>query len=298
MESWRPQAAHDRINTLPCVAGKQTGSGSGMSDDVVDLQLDRAHPARMYDYYLGGHTNFLADREAVGRVLAHFPSVVVAARANRAFMHRSTRLLADSGLRQFLDIGTGIPRQPNLHEIAQRVTPSARIVYIDNDPIVLAHAKALLRSNPAGRTAYIQADLRDPAGILSAPALLETLDLREPIALSLNAVLNFIPDDRDPHGIVEYLKGALAPGSALAISMGTADFAPRTIDEGIVEVYRSSGTPTQPRSRAETARFFEGWSLLPPGITTTHRWNPDKPPAEAEITDAQVAAYAAVARKS
>jgi SAM-dependent methyltransferase len=268
-----------------------------MGDDVVDLQLDRAHPARMYDYYLGGHTNFLADREAVGRVLEMFPSVIVSARANREFMHRATRLLARGGIRQFLDIGTGIPREPNLHEIAQGVTPDARIVYVDNDPIVLAHAKALLHSHPEGRTAYIQADLHDPAGILDTPVLRETLDLSEPVALSLIAVLNFVPDAQDPYGIVEHLKAALAPGSALVITMGTRDFAPQIIEQGIVEVYQSSGTPTQPRTRAETERFFDGWSLVDPGLTTTFRWNPDDDPSESGIVDAQAAAYAGVARK-
>jgi hypothetical protein len=268
-----------------------------MDDETVDLQVDRAHSARMYDYYLGGHTNFLADREAVGRVLAVFPSVLVAARANRAFMRRSTRFLAESGLRQFLDIGTGIPNSPNLHEIAQGVAPDSRVVYVDNDPIVLAHAKALLRSHQAGHTAYIQADLADPESILSAPALLETLDLNRPVALSLNAVLNFIPDERGAYDIVRRLKDALAPGSALVISHGTRDFDPVVVQKGVVDVYRSAGTPIQARSRAEVARFFDGWDLVDPGVTTSYRWRPDGEEAPPDMTDAQAAAYVAVARK-
>jgi hypothetical protein len=268
-----------------------------MDDDVVDLQVDRAHSARMYDYYLGGHTNFLADREAVGAVLAVFPSVLVAARANRAFMHRSTRFLADSGLRQFLDVGTGIPHSPNLHEIAQRVAPDARVVYVDNDPIVLAHARALLLSHRAGRTAYLQADLADPESILSAPTLLKTLDLSRPVALSLNAVLNFIPDERGAYSIVGRLKDALAPGSALVVSHGTRDFDPVTVQKGVLDVYQSAGTPIQARSRAEVARFFDGWDLVDPGVTASYRWRPDEHAAPPDMTDAQAAAYVAVARK-
>jgi hypothetical protein len=268
-----------------------------MDDDIVDLQVDRAHSARMYDYYLGGHTNFLADREAVGRVLAVFPSVLVAARANRAFMYRSTRFLAESGLRQFLDIGTGIPHSPNLHEIAQSVAPDSRVVYVDNDPIVLAHARALLRSHEAGHTGYIHADLADPQGILAAPTLLETLDLSRPVALSLNAVLNFMPDEHGAYSIVKRLKDALAPGSALVISHGTRDFDPVIVQKGVVEVYQAAGTPIQARSRAEVARFFDGWDLVAPGITTSYRWRPDQDAAPPDTTDAQAAAYVAVAIK-
>ena len=283
--------------TAPHVGGRREETGRGMDDDAVDLQMDRAHSARMYDYYLGGHTNFLADREAVGKVLSVFPSVMVAARANRAFMHRSTRFLAHRGLRQFLDIGTGIPNSPNLHEVAQSVAPDARVVYVDNDPIVLAHAKALLRSHEAGHTGYIEADLADPASILSAPTLLETLDLSRPVALSLNAVLNFIPDERGAYSIVQRLKGALAPGSALVISHGTRDFDPVVVQKGVVDVYQAAGTPVQARDRDEVARFFDGWDLVDPGITATYRWRPDGVAAVLDMTDAQAAAYVGVAIK-
>ena len=268
-----------------------------MDENAVDLELDRAHSARMYDYYLGGRTNFLADREAVGKLMAIFPAILVAARANREFMHRSTRFLAESGLRQFLDIGTGIPTRPNLHEIAQGVAPESRIVYVDNDPIVLAHAKALLQSHEAGRTAYVQADLAAPDDIMAAPALREALDLAQPVALSLNAVLHFVPDEQNAYGIVEQLKSALAPGSALAISHGTADFTPESVARRGTEVLRAAGTASQGRSRAEVARFFDGWDLVEPGITVSHRWRMEEPEELSDITDAEASTYVAVARK-
>ena len=262
----------------------------------VDLQLDRAHSARMYDYYLGGHTNFPADREAVGRVMAAFPQALAAARANRAFMHRSTRYLARRGLRQFLDIGTGIPTSPNLHEIAQEAARDARILYVDNDPIVLAHAQALLRSEPDGRTAYLQADLREPDTILSAPVLRETLDLTRPVALSLNAVLHFVTDEHGAHAIVDSLKGALAPGSALVVSHGTTDFAPAAM-KSATDVYRAAVTSAQTRTFDEVARFFEGWDVVAPGIVPSHRWLPDPGAGALSMTDAESSCYVAVAFK-
>jgi hypothetical protein len=267
--------------------------------NAIDLQLDRPHSARMYDYYLGGRTNFTADREAVGKVMAAFPAALVAARANRDFMHRSIRYLAQHGMGQFLDIGTGIPTSPNLHEVAQGVTPGARIVYVDNDPIVLTHAQALLTSSPEGRTAYVHADLGEPESILASAELAETLDLGRPVALSLNAVLHFIADGRaglSAHRIVETLKDALAPGSALVISHGTADFSPVAAAE-TTEIYRAVGTSAQPRSRTEIEAFFEGWDLVEPGIAVTHRWHPDEADLLSDISDAEAACYAAVAFK-
>ena len=266
-----------------------------MEDSAVDLQLDRAHSARMYDYYLGGTTNFPADREAVGRVIAAFPQALIAARANRGFMRRAARYLAEHGLRQFLDVGTGIPTQPNLHEVAQQVDPEARVVYVDNDPIVLAHAQALLISAPEGRTAYVEADLAEPDAILKTSVLHETLDLSRPVALSLNAVLHFIPDDEEAYRIVQTFKEALPLGSALAISHGTGDFT-QTL-ENAVGVYRSVGTATQLRSREQFARFFEGWDVTEPGITLSHRWRPDQETEASLITDAEASCYVAVARK-
>jgi hypothetical protein len=266
-----------------------------MDDTGVDLQLERAHSARMYDYYLGGRTNFPADREAVGRVMAIFPQVLAAARANREFMHRSTRYLAGRGLRQFLDIGTGIPTSPNLHEVAQAAAPEARVVYVDNDPIVLAHAQALLHSSPEGRTAYVQADLNEPTAILSAPTLHETLDLDRPVALSLNAVLHFMPDDDVAYDVIEHLVKALAPGSALVISHGTSDFAPAV--DSTTEVYHRAGTDIRPRTRDEVARFFDNLDLVEPGLTVSYRWRPDDESGILGMTDSEASFYAGVAYK-
>ncbi len=263
---------------------------------AVDLKLDRPHSARMYDYLLGGKTNFRADREAVGAVLAIFPAALVSARTNREFMHRATRYLAAEGMRQFLDIGTGIPTPPNLHEVAQSVAQEARVVYTDNDPIVLAHAAALLRSRPRGRTAYVEADVTRPADILSAPELYETLDLKQPVALSLNALLHFVIDARDPYGIIEYLKSQLVSGSTLTITHGTTDFAPEAMGK-ITDIYTKAGTELQYRTREEITRFFDGWELIDPGVILAHHWRPAAGDDIDNITGAEAACYAAVARK-
>ncbi|MQY23291.1 SAM-dependent methyltransferase [Nocardia macrotermitis] len=261
----------------------------------VDLQKDQPHTARMYDYYLGGKDHYRADREAAEKVVGIWPGVRVAARQNRAFIHRVTRYLANAGVRQFLDIGTGIPTEPNLHQVAQQVAPDARIVYADNDPLVLVHARALMVSSPEGRTNYVSADVTTPEQILESPGLHDTLDLTRPIALSLNALLHFIPDDRDPHGIVDTLMDRLAPGSYLVMTHVTPDFDPTSIGT-VVDIYRHSGLPCQVRSKAEFARFFERFELIDPGVEVPHRWRPDGAPTP-EKMDAEVSAYAAVARK-
>ncbi|WP_030060453.1 SAM-dependent methyltransferase [Streptomyces novaecaesareae] len=262
--------------------------------DGVDLRLNVPHSARMYDYYLGGFTNFAADREAAGHALAVAPWLRAAARVNRSFMHRSTRVLAEAGFDQFLDIGTGIPTSPNLHEIAQSIRPHARVVYADNDPIVLSHAQALLTGTPEGRTAYVEADVTDPASVLDAPGTRDTVDLSRPVALSLNALLHFVPDAHGAYELVAHLKSVLAPGSALVMSHVTPDFAPDDI-AGLVRIYESAGTAAQARTLPEFTRFFDGWTLLAPGVVPTPRWRPpaDEPPVEA----AEASAYAAVAVK-
>ncbi|WP_407697907.1 SAM-dependent methyltransferase [Streptomyces kaniharaensis] len=272
--------------------GTMTTGGDGAE---IDLQLHRAHSARMYDYFLGGTTNFAPDREAAGQAMAVFPWAGTAARANRAFMHRSTRVLAGTGIAQFLDIGTGIPTSPNLHEVAQGVNPRARVVYTDNDPIVYAHAQALLHSTEQGRTAYVQADVRDPEAILNSPMLHDTLDLTRPVALSLVALLHFVPGSDDAHAVVDRLKRALPSGSALVLSHGTRDFAPAETAR-VAQVYTAAGTAVQQRTREEIGRFFDGWRLLDPGLVATHRWRPDGD-TDPTVTDAQISAYAAVAVK-
>jgi hypothetical protein len=268
----------------------------------VELRTDQPNIARMYDYYLGGRDNYAADRAAAGAAIAAFPAIMVIARTNRVWMHRATRFLAERGVRQFLDIGTGIPTSPNLHEIAQSVTPGSRVVYVDKDPVVLAQAERLLNGSPEGRTEFVQADVSDPASILAAPQLTETLDLGRPVGLSLNALLHFFPDDQgpDPYGIVEHLLGALAPGSYLALSHVTTDFDPEGISRAL-EVYRSSGIPVQARDRTGLERFFAGLELVPPGVEVPHRWDADGMAEEsritADVTDAEVSLYVGIARK-
>ncbi|MFJ7907130.1 SAM-dependent methyltransferase [Kitasatospora sp. NPDC096204] len=261
------------------------------SDAEVNLAIHRPHTARMYDYFLDGTTNFPADREAAGHALAVFPQAPFAARANRAFMHRATRALARSGITQFLDVGTGIPTSPNVHEIAQRTEPRARIVYADNDPIVLTHAQALLHSSPEGRTAYVQADVREPEALLEAVRATGVLDFTRPIALSLVALLHFVPEGA--HEIAETLRNAMpVRGSALVMSHFTPDYAPQ--DAARMErVYRDNGNPVRARDHDEFSRFFTGWDLLDPGITSTPRWRPE--PDDERISDAQASCLAAVA---
>ncbi|MFE8941958.1 MULTISPECIES: SAM-dependent methyltransferase [unclassified Streptomyces] len=265
--------------------------------DVVDLEMDRPHSARMYDYFLGGITNFPADRDAAARAMGAFPSILIAARSNRAFMHRSTRHLAEQGMDQFLDIGTGIPTSPNLHEVAQTTTPHAHVVYTDNDPIVLAHARALLHSHPEGRTAYVPGDVTDPTALLEHPALRDELDFTRPIALSLNALLHFVTDQHhDVRGIVARLKDALPSGSTLTISHVTPDFDPDAIAR-LAAIYQAAGTPGQARTRDEILTFFDGWELLDPGLVPILRWRPDPHEAHLNFSDADAACYAGIARK-
>ncbi|MFJ4921658.1 SAM-dependent methyltransferase [Streptomyces sp. NPDC088725] len=259
-------------------------------DTAVNLDIHLAHSARMYDYYLGGTTNFPADREAAGRALAVFPVARAAARSNRAFMHRTTRALAESGIRQFLDVGTGIPTSPNLHEIAQRAAPEADVVYADNDPIVLIHAQALLRSTSQGRTAYVQADVQEPKAVLDAAR--ELLDFTQPIALSMNALLHFVPGTA--HEIVESFKDRLPSGSTLTISHLTPDFAAEETAR-LVEVYTASGTQVEARTKEQFTRFFTGWDLLDPGVVATPRWRPSPSSDSEPVTDAEASCYGAVA---
>lgn len=257
------------------------------------LDPTRPHPARMYDAYLGGKDNYQADRDAVDRVLEVFPHVREMARTNREFMQRVTRYLAESGIRQFLDIGTGIPTEPNLHQIAQTVAPDTRVVYCDNDPLVLTHARALMTGTPEGAVAYLDADFNNPTAILAAPELHETLNLTQPVAVSLIALLHFIPDD--PYETVATLMDAVPPGSVLVISHATPDFDPDSIAEA-ERIYRESGLTPRARSREEISEFFRDLELLDPGIVPPHRWrnNGIEHPAG---TDARVSFYAAVGRK-
>ncbi len=261
----------------------------------VDLDTRVAHPARMYDYILGGKDNFAADQAAAQAVMAANPHVATAMRENRAVMRRMAAYLArDRGIRQFLDIGTGLPTSPNMHEVVQTIAPQARIVYVDNDPIVLAHARALLSSSSDGTCAYLDADLRAPDKILADPQLLRTLDLSRPTALMLFGIVHFLPDSDDPYGIVARLVSALAPGSYLAIQHATADFYPP--GGGTAEAYNRAGIAFQYRTRDEFGRFLAGLHPVPPGIVPMAEWRAGDEP-QPRPSPLEAGGYAAVARK-
>jgi hypothetical protein len=259
----------------------------------VDLGVDRPHPARVYDVLLGGKTNYQADREAAQKALENLPIARKAAVENRAFMHRAVRYLAGRGIRQFLDIGTGIPTPPNLHDVAQEIAPESRVVYVDNDPIVLVHSRALYTGHPSGRTAYIDGDLCEPDGIIGHPELAATLDLTEPVALTLLAVLHWLPADADPYAIVNRLLGALPSGSHLVISHVTADFDPPAL-KAVRSDLEERGSNVTPRSREQVAAFFDGLELAEPGLSLIEQWHPAAPPAD---PDGIVPLYVAVGRK-
>ncbi|MGW3043377.1 SAM-dependent methyltransferase [Kitasatospora sp. NPDC001159] len=261
----------------------------------VDLRTDQAHSARVYDYLLGGKTNFPADREVADRLLADLPGARDGAAAARAVMHRMVRRLAGKhGVRQFLDVGTGIPTAPNLHEIAQSVDPSCRVVYVDNDPIVLAHSRALLTSTPEGRTAYVEGDLREPDQFLADPAVAATLDLTEPVALTLINIVHFLSDEA-AHPPVRKLLTALPSGSFLALSAGTADNAPDQVAVGSRR-YAEAGIEVHVRSRAAVERFFTGLELDDPGVVLINRWHPELG-EPSTVADSEVSVYGGLARK-
>jgi hypothetical protein len=261
----------------------------------VELDTGVAHPARMYDFILGGKDNFAADQAAARAAMAANPHVATAMRENRAVMRRMAAFLArDRGIRQFLDIGTGLPTSPNLHEVVQTIAPEARIVYVDNDPIVLAHARALLSSSSDGSCAYLDADLRTPDKILADPGLPRTLDMSKPIALMLFGIVHFLPDSDDPYGVVARLVSALAPGSYLAIQHATADFYPP--GGGTAGAYNRVGIPFQYRTRDEFERFLTGLHLVPPGIVPMAEWRADDEP-QPRPSPLEAGGYAAVARK-
>ncbi|WP_370083947.1 SAM-dependent methyltransferase [Streptacidiphilus sp. MAP12-16] len=260
----------------------------------TDLRSEVPHPARVYDWLLGGKDHFPADRVAGERLVAADPAMRVAARANRAFLQRAVRHLAAEGIDQFLDIGTGIPAAGNTHEIAQGVNPQSRVMYVDNDPIVLAHARALMAGPGHGETRVLQADLREPQKILADPDTRHLLDFDRPVALLLVAILHFIPDGDDPYGIVADLLDILAPGSYLVLTHGTLDFMAPEVGERAIAVYNNSGTSVTGRSHAEVSRFLDGLDVLPPGLVTAPFWHPETPTT---AEDARLPLYAAVARK-
>ncbi|MEV0844516.1 SAM-dependent methyltransferase [Streptomyces sp. NPDC049954] len=270
-----------------------SGTNESTTSPVIDTS--RPHPARMYDFWLGGKDNYPVDEELGRQVLAIEPSVRDVARANRAFMRRATRWAASHGMRQFLDIGTGIPTEPNLHQVAQAVAPEARVVYCDNDPIVLAHAEALMRGTPEGATAYVQADVREPRDILEQAS--EVLDFTRPVQLSLVALLHFVSDEQGAYELVGTLTDALAPGSQLVVTH--AGYTPGDARLGEVDdQYRAGGITLALRTREEIARFFGDFEILEPGLVGADRWRPELDESPQTSLPDSVVFYGGVARRT
>jgi SAM-dependent methyltransferase len=245
------------------------------------VDTTRPHPARRYDYWLGGKDNYAADRASAEEIERHsFPTVRLSARHNRQFLGRVVAHLAErEGIRQFLDIGAGLPAANNVHEVAQAVDPRARVVYVDNDPIVLAHARVLLQGTPEGATAYIDADVRRPSSILTDPDLLATLDMTRPVAVTLLAIMHFVSDEERPYEIVAQLRDALPPGSFIVITHATNDHLSAERRRASVLANQRAGVQFQLRTTEEFTPFFAGLELVPPGITSVVRWrSPAEPP--------------------
>jgi hypothetical protein len=243
--------------------------------DWVPAEVDtrRANVARVYDYLLGGTHNFLADQDVGRAIVAVEPNARAVGQANRAFLGRAVRYLAGTGIRQFLDVGSGIPTQGNVHEVVQDAAPGAHVVYADIDPVAIAHSKAILAGNPDA--AILDADLREPATVLERAASTQLLDFSQPIGLMLLAVLHFIPDESDPWGIVETLRDALAPGSYLVVCHGTEEGAPGVAQAAEKVYQRAVSADLRMRSRADILRFFDGFDLIDPGLVAIPYWRPD-----------------------
>ncbi|WP_314172457.1 SAM-dependent methyltransferase [Streptomyces winkii] len=296
-------AGHVRPSTVTGSEGEAARTGAAAvteaapGEDLAQPRTDTAHPARLYDYFLGGRTNYAADRIAAQKTVEAAPGVAVMARENRAFMLRAARhLAAQAGIRQFLDLGAGIPTEPNLHQVAQAEAPAARVVYVDDDPVVQAHAQVLLGGSPAGRTAFLHADAADPAGVLSSPEVRESLDLTQPVALSAVALLPFVPDDRVAHEMLRGFTGELPSGSFLMLSHLTADFDPEGTESVCRQYEKMAGIEVKPRTRDEVAALLDGLELVEPGIVLVHRWRSERSEEDLAEDDVRVGSYGAVAR--
>jgi hypothetical protein len=262
---------------------------------LSQIDTTTPHPARMYDALLGGKDNYAADRQAVRQVLKAAPEVRDSARANRAFLQRVVRFLAgEAGIRQIIDVGTGLPAAGNVHEVAGQVAPGTRVAYVDNDPIVHVYAHALLTGS--GSTSIVLADLREPEAILAHPKVRALIDFTQPVALLLVAILHFITDRENPARILSVLRDALPAGSYLALSHATGDFRPAAAQQAAA-VYDQATSPVTLRTRAQVAAFFDHWDPVEPGLVQVPLWRPeDKPPRPRELD--RVWMYGGVARKS
>lgn len=251
-------------------SSSQFGSGLPTTIDTT-----KAHEARFYDYWLGGVDNYQADRVLGDEIATHVPDIRTMVRHNRAFLGRAVRYaITELGITQFLDIGTGLPTARNTHEVAQEVNPAARVVYVDKDPLVLAHARALMGSTEEGATQFIHADLHDPESILNDPVLHAVLDLERPVAITLTMIMMYFRDSDDPQGIIGRLLKAVPSGSSLTISHPTAEFNPAATERAVAACERA-GIPMTPRTRAETERLFAGTEIVEPGIVTLEDWHPE-----------------------
>lgn len=271
-------------------------SRAAWDEPIAPAEIDTsvAHNARVWNYWLGGKDHYTADREVGDRVRQMFPDIVRVAQADRAFLNRAVRFLAtEAGIRQFLDVGTGLPTADNTHEVAQRVAPESRIVYVDNDPIVLAHARARLTSTSPGATDYIHADVRVPGEILQAAA--RTLDFSQPTAIMLLGILNFVPDTGEAKAVVDHLLDALPSGSYLALTHPTLELGGEANAEAMRFWNENATPPITTRTRQEVAGFLDGLDVLEPGIVSCAYWRPEA--AETGSAAAEVAQFGAVARK-
>ncbi|MFE0101851.1 SAM-dependent methyltransferase [Streptomyces sp. NPDC059009] len=255
------------------------------------IDTSRPHPARIYDYLLGGKDNYEVDRAAGDELAAAAPEVRIGVQANRDFLRRAVRHVVGAGVRQLLDVGTGLPTSPNVHETAQEVAPGVRVAYVDNDPIVNTHANALLGGVGASTTTVL-ADLRDPRAILEHPDVRSLIDFDEPVALLLVAIVHFLTEAERPEEIVATLRDALPPGSYLVLSHATGDFADRRDAQA---VYKGATASLNLRSRTEVMRFFDGFELVEPGLTQVPFWRPDETPPG---RSAEIGIYGGVARKT
>ena len=267
-------------------------ASSGGEPDAFDTSV--AHIARVYNFWLGGRDNYAADREAAEQVINAYPTILASVRAQRAFLGRAVRyLVTEAGIRQFLDIGTGLPSADNTHEVAQRAAPESRVVYVDSDPIVLAHARALLTSSPQGATHYVDADLRDTGKVCEQAA--EILDFGAPLAILLIGVLHCIPDADDPAGIVAALVGAMPPGSYLAIAHPASDIHTSQVSTAANRINPLMAEPVTLRTHDRVGRFFAGLDLVEPGLVQLHRWRPGP---GGPVPDGDIANYGGIGRKA
>ena len=266
---------------------------SGGAAQPLKIDTSKPHPARMYDYFLGGKDNYEVDQEAAEQFIKAAPEVREAVRANRHFLHRAVRhVVAECGIRQILDIGTGLPTEPNVHQTARAIAPETRVAYVDNDPIVSAHSMSLLDDDT--NTSVVLADLRDPRAVLDHPDVHKVIDFDEPVALLLVAVLHFITEAEDPDRIVATLRDALPAGSCLVLSHATVDIHDNDREDA-VKVYNSATATMNPRDRARVLEFFGDFTLVDPGLTLVPDWRPEEPPAPGTPP---IGIYGGVARKN